>query len=564
MVRVFQDTMIQMGPPGEGMDPGQVAELESAIAPIQALGAAEVLGSDGTDRRPLRLGISADWFSDINQAIEKARNVAEGGAGILHLSAGVTNYSTSDGEAVRLKSGDIIEGEDPATSRIVNLNADATLLTVDTPGDLCDRPILRNLRLYGGNVAAVGVDWRGITRGRLDNIEISGFTETQLWFGGDSDTYNAGWNNTLFTSRITAPANGSAVRFSGVTGTGAPTANRNEFFALRINGLSQVGAIGIDLQEGDTNKFWGGDIGYGEEGIPFLLGVGAYMNEFHGGVTEGTLFGADISGTRNLFIGWTFPAASTSTVRVGARDNEFAHCPETGTIVNEDGDANRTRTSGIQQEESFSTRKFIANSSSTRSIQVKVAGDADNGMAILGNGSIRFYDPATGATVTTLKRANVAAKAVEWDDGTIVHIPKHTAIPGLASSRRGAMLRIEGASGAPDITYLLDKDETNAYGVRQVGLEPVITKTASFTAASLLSTIYLVDASAGAVTATLPTAIGRRGVRHTFKKTDASANAVTIDPASTQTVDGQLTHVLSNQYDMVKVVSDDANWLIIS
>jgi hypothetical protein len=62
---------------------------------------------------------------------------------------------------------------------------------------------------------------------------------------------------------------------------------------------------------------------------------------------------------------------------------------------------------------------------------------------------------------------------------------------------------------------------------------------------------------------TLPTAVGCIGRRYTIKKTDASANAVTIATTSSQTIDGTTTKALSTQYAAYTVQSDGANWQII-
>ena len=70
------------------------------------------------------------------------------------------------------------------------------------------------------------------------------------------------------------------------------------------------------------------------------------------------------------------------------------------------------------------------------------------------------------------------------------------------------------------------------------------------------------DATSGNLTITLLTAVGRvRGV--TVKKVDSSANTVTVDTTSSQTIDGALTAVLTSEGESIDVVSDNANWSII-
>jgi len=76
-------------------------------------------------------------------------------------------------------------------------------------------------------------------------------------------------------------------------------------------------------------------------------------------------------------------------------------------------------------------------------------------------------------------------------------------------------------------------------------------------------TVALVDASAGAVTLGLPGAAGLTGRKFVIKKTDSSTNAVTIDPNSTETIDGHLTVDLVYQYAAIQIVSDGSNWSIV-
>ena len=87
------------------------------------------------------------------------------------------------------------------------------------------------------------------------------------------------------------------------------------------------------------------------------------------------------------------------------------------------------------------------------------------------------------------------------------------------------------------------------------------TKTANYTATSTDYFIFC-DATSGAITITLPTAVGIGGKVYAIKKTDASANTVTIDAAGTETIDGALTVVTAVQYASYSIVSNGANWFI--
>lgn len=67
--------------------------------------------------------------------------------------------------------------------------------------------------------------------------------------------------------------------------------------------------------------------------------------------------------------------------------------------------------------------------------------------------------------------------------------------------------------------------------------------------------VLFVDASSGAITVTLPAAAGaRRAIR--VKKVDVSANAVTVDGAGAELVDGAATLTLTTQYEAVTLHAD--------
>lgn len=90
-------------------------------------------------------------------------------------------------------------------------------------------------------------------------------------------------------------------------------------------------------------------------------------------------------------------------------------------------------------------------------------------------------------------------------------------------------------------------------------------QTVTGTSATLdgISFVTLCDATSNAITVNLPTASAATGRIYHIKKIDSSVNAVTIDASSTQQIDGQLTKVLSTQYESVTITSDGSNWFIL-
>jgi hypothetical protein len=115
--------------------------------------------------------------------------------------------------------------------------------------------------------------------------------------------------------------------------------------------------------------------------------------------------------------------------------------------------------------------------------------------------------------------------------------------------------------GTASPSYTLDV--SGSFRAGQGYLGNLVTKTAAYTITSADQTV-LANATTAAFTVTLPTAIGSTGQLFTIKKTDSSANAVTVATTLSQTIDGAATKSLALQYDAITVQSDNANWLITS
>lgn len=90
----------------------------------------------------------------------------------------------------------------------------------------------------------------------------------------------------------------------------------------------------------------------------------------------------------------------------------------------------------------------------------------------------------------------------------------------------------------------------------------VATKTANYTVIETDEYI-LVDATAGAVTITLPAITTLPQSVKTIKKTDSSANAVTVATTGGDTIDGAATLTIANQYDAAKLLPNGTEWSIV-
>jgi len=87
-----------------------------------------------------------------------------------------------------------------------------------------------------------------------------------------------------------------------------------------------------------------------------------------------------------------------------------------------------------------------------------------------------------------------------------------------------------------------------------------VSKTANYTVGEK---DYCVNFTTAGDTAFIPTAVGKQG-RIYIIKNSASSGTVVVDPFSTQTIDGVTTKSLTTQYSRVTIMSDNANWIILS
>jgi hypothetical protein len=71
------------------------------------------------------------------------------------------------------------------------------------------------------------------------------------------------------------------------------------------------------------------------------------------------------------------------------------------------------------------------------------------------------------------------------------------------------------------------------------------------------------DASGGSRKVTLPAAGASINVEFFIKKVDSTGYTVIVDPTGAETIDGQITQVLTEQYSAITVYSDGTEWHIL-
>lgn len=91
----------------------------------------------------------------------------------------------------------------------------------------------------------------------------------------------------------------------------------------------------------------------------------------------------------------------------------------------------------------------------------------------------------------------------------------------------------------------------------------VVSVTAAYTP-SEEDFLILANATGGAFSVTLPTAVGKQEQWFVVKRTNGGGNNVTIAASGAETIDGAASVVLAAQYNFRWVISDNANWHVIA
>jgi hypothetical protein len=137
--------------------------------------------------------------------------------------------------------------------------------------------------------------------------------------------------------------------------------------------------------------------------------------------------------------------------------------------------------------------------------------------------------------------------------------------PNIAGSSAAAM---EAARGNVRLTGLFTESGVtvgNPCGIKLIDGQvpyPVRAVAASETV-RVIDEVLLVDATAANRTITLISAVATPN-SYTIKKTDASANTVTIAAAGGQTIDGAATKVLTAQWESATVIPSGGAWYVVA
>ena len=159
-----------------------------------------------------------------------------------------------------------------------------------------------------------------------------------------------------------------------------------------------------------------------------------------------------------------------------------------------------------------------------------------------------FWDIATGDILCAFGAAGGSMRVggsfiLDWDNNAIGVFRKLEPSPNGTLDSGGDILRWQD-------TY------TNGLLVGRAA------KTTTYVVAAGDSLISA-DATAGAFTVNLPAAASHTGRVVYIKKTDSSANAVTVDGNASETIDGALTQSIFLQYECLQMICNGTGWEIV-
>ncbi len=236
----------------------------------------------------------------------------------------------------------------------------------------------------------------------------------------------------------------------------------------------------------------------------------------------------------------------------------------TGTGINNIGNA--TATTNVTGATNINTSgtgiTTVGNASSTTNIAGNTL-NITNLPSGSGADSVLVIDPTTGRA-KKVSMAMVGANAFTADNG-LTKTASNVQLGGTLIQATTVTLGANNLNFATNSTgnVGINTAATSRFAVNGSFATAIATKTASYTA-TIEDHILIVDASGGARTITLPTAAGITGRQYIIKKKDSSVNVVTIAADGSETIDGDATIAISMQWQVRTLVSDGANWMIIS
>lgn len=171
-------------------------------------------------------------------------------------------------------------------------------------------------------------------------------------------------------------------------------------------------------------------------------------------------------------------------------------------------------------------------------------------------GSPSFGAVSLTADVTgTLPVANGGTGSTSFTVGSIVFSN------GTILTQDNAGLFYDDATDRLGVGTITPKSTLESGGSFGLKVKSIVVGDSPYTAAS--ETVILANATGGNITVNLPALSGVAGRIYNVKKTDSSANTVTLDGSGAETIDGAATQVLTTQYQSLMIFAGPSEWSVI-
>ncbi len=131
-------------------------------------------------------------------------------------------------------------------------------------------------------------------------------------------------------------------------------------------------------------------------------------------------------------------------------------------------------------------------------------------------------------------------------------------------ARRWEWGKLDAGTALPALVQTLNERLKALAGSFNFGTARTVQAVTAAVTLGTMDDLCTVNATSAPVVVTLPAARAGSGATLTVIKTDASANAVTVTPAGSDTVGGAATWPLTAQNQSVTLVGDGGtNWLVV-
>lgn len=197
--------------------------------------------------------------------------------------------------------------------------------------------------------------------------------------------------------------------------------------------------------------------------------------------------------------------------------------------------------------------------------------DAINGTINATNLYMNHFQPTGNASMIFWKKGVNNGIANAPDELQLVYFREYPNLPGLTffvNDNLLAPILINGMFGIQKATFVgvfsagrgsVTVDRALGTSATDGVTAGTVTKNSDYTATASDYVIRM-DATTGTLAVSLPGAASAPGQVYKIKKIDASANAVTIQAAGTEKIDGSNTRALKLQYDVITIQSNGTGW----